>query len=779
MNYLKYPFSLPKSTSKNAWIALVILIIGIILTVGVTCFTYLDEEKQANQEFSLICNEITSKIETRLNAHAQLLRSGAAYFGASDTITRHDWKEFIEKSTIEKNLPGIQGVGFSYIVPKSQLQQHIQHIRSENKQDTIIGKYNIRPIGEREIYTSIIYLEPFDFRNRRAFGYDMFSEPVRRKAMEQSRDYNIASLTGKVLLVQETDEDLQAGTLMYVPVYKKSEPTKTIEERRAAILGWVYSPYRMADLMKGILGRWDVINSKRIYLKVYDNDSLIDNSLLYSSQTEVNSEQAKQKYRKVIQPIVFNGKKWTLYFSQSYSLIAPFSNRTLIVLISGVLISFLLSFLSLSLFNSKFRLQIAEILSLDLIESEEKYHLLADNTVDCIWILNLNFEFTYINPAIEDMMGFTPEEWIGTTLEDHCNPEGYQLCLKLLEEAIPKSPPSYGTTFEINMFNKDGELVPLEIRSTFIYGKDDRPIGLQGTTRDITEHKLAETELVKAKEKAEESDRLKSAFLTNMSHEIRTPMNGILGFSSLLKQPDLSNKKQQDYIQIIEKGGARMLNIIDNIVSISKIESGQMEVNIGESNINEQIEFLYAFFKPEVEAKGLQFSSVVSLPSKKAILKTDGQKVYAILANLLKNAIKYTKKGYIEFGYTQNKNTLVFYIKDSGIGIPFNRQEAIFERFIQADIEDKMAYQGAGLGLSISKAYVEMLGGKIWVESEEENLPASKKGGSTFYFTIPYKPLSRKEDIAKNEILHSNDVTPIDKYSILIVEDDETSAEFI
>ncbi len=145
----------------------------------------------------------------------------------------------------------------------------------------------------------------------------------------------------------------------------------------------------------------------------------------------------------------------------------------------------------------------------------------------------------------------------------------------------------------------------------------------------------------------------------------------------------------------------------------------------------------------------------------------------------MKNAIKYTKKGYIEFGYTQNKNTLVFYIKDSGIGIPFNRQEVIFERFIQADIEDKMAYQGAGLGLSISKAYVEMLGGKIWVESEEENLPASKKGGSTFYFTIPYKPLSRKEDIAKNEILHSNDVTPIDKYSILIVEDDETSAEFI
>jgi len=247
-------------------------------------------------------------------------------------------------------------------------------------------------------------------------------------------------------------------------------------------------------------------------------------------------------------------------------------------------------------------------------------------------------------------------------------------------------------------------------------------------------------ELIIAKEKAEESDRLKSAFLANMSHEIRTPMNGILGFAELLKEPNLTGKEQQEYIKIIEKSGARMLNIINDIVDISKIESGLMEVSIKESNINEQIEYIYIFFRPEVEGKGMQLSYRNGLVSSESIIKTDREKLFAILTNLVKNAIKYTNKGSIEFGYDHVEThgprnigagsaSLQFYVKDTGIGIPKDRQEAIFERFIQADISDKYAYQGAGLGLSISKAYVEMLGGRIWVESEEGK-------GSTFYFTL-------------------------------------------
>ena len=237
--------------------------------------------------------------------------------------------------------------------------------------------------------------------------------------------------------------------------------------------------------------------------------------------------------------------------------------------------------------------------------------------------------------------------------------------------------------------------------------------------------------LIAAKEKAEESDRLKSAFLANMSHEIRTPMNGILGFAGLLKNKNLSENKQQKFFEIIEKSSERMLNIINDIVDISKIEAGLMKLDSKESNINEQIDYIYTFFKPEVEAKGMKLRVKKTLSAQETTIKTDPEKVYAVLTNLVKNAIKYSKKGTIEIGCNKRKTHFEFYVKDEGIGIPKERQEAIFERFIQADIEDKMAHQGAGLGLSITRAYLKMLGGKIWVESEEGI-------GSTFYFTLPY-----------------------------------------
>jgi len=286
------------------------------------------------------------------------------------------------------------------------------------------------------------------------------------------------------------------------------------------------------------------------------------------------------------------------------------------------------------------------------------------------------------------------------------------------------------------------------------------------------ERKKHEEELKQALEQALESDRLKSAFLANMSHEIRTPMNGILGFAELLKEPNLTGETQQEYIKIIEKGGERMLNIINDIVSISKIESGQMEVHMQESNINEQIEYIYTFFKPKIEGKGMQISFKNMLPSSEAILKTDSEKVYSILTNLVKNAIKYTEKGSIEIGYIQKDKCLEFYVKDTGIGIPKDRQKAIFERFIQAEIVDKMARQGAGLGLSISKAYIEILGGKIWVESAEGK-------GSTFYFTLPHQTETIKENGDKNKFLPPVEVSLINKLKILIVEDDETSEELI
>ncbi len=245
-------------------------------------------------------------------------------------------------------------------------------------------------------------------------------------------------------------------------------------------------------------------------------------------------------------------------------------------------------------------------------------------------------------------------------------------------------------------------------------------------------------ELIVAKEHAEESDRLKSAFLANMSHEIRTPMNSILGFASLLSTPNLTGKKQQEYIRIIENSGERLLNIINDIVHISKIESGILEANISEANINGQMEYIYNFFKSGTEKKGILFTVKNLQSGKDVMMKTDKEKLYAILTNLVKNAIKFTNEGFIEFGCVKRGKFLEFYVKDTGVGIRQEQRKLIFERFRQGSESLNRNYEGAGLGLSISKAYVELLGGKIWVESEEENLLTGKVGGSTFYFTIPF-----------------------------------------
>ncbi len=319
------------------------------------------------------------------------------------------------------------------------------------------------------------------------------------------------------------------------------------------------------------------------------------------------------------------------------------------------------------------------------------------------------------------------------------------------------------------------------------FNDNHEPIKMIGTIQDITERKKAEEELIIAKEKAEESDRLKSAFLANMSHEIRTPMNGIMGFAELLKEPNLSGKEQQEFIGIIEQSGTRMLRIINDIIDISKIESGLMTINMSETNINNQLEYIYKFFKPEADQKGIQFSYYKGLSANKSIIKTDTEKIYAILINLVKNAIKFTSNGSIEFGYQLKpvyekipgmsetlfeQFELEFFVKDTGIGIQKEQLAIVFERFRQAEESTNKNFEGSGLGLSISKAFVQMLGGKIWVES-------TKGEGSTFYFTIPYNDEEKEIEITEKLISTDNIDFINKKLKIVIAEDDEISARLL
>lgn len=382
--------------------------------------------------------------------------------------------------------------------------------------------------------------------------------------------------------------------------------------------------------------------------------------------------------------------------------------------------------------------------------SEEKYRSLTENLGEGVGLMNEDEIFVFANPSAKKIFGVEQEELTGLCLNDFLLGEN----IEIIKDQTNKRREGESSVYELEIVSKDGKKKDILVTATPRF-ENKKFIGTIGIFRDITERKQAELliqekteainvqneilnktnqELIKAKEKAEESDRLKSAFLTNLSHEIRTPMNGILGFAELLKEPHLTGDEQQQYISIIEKSGNRMLNIINDIVNISKIESGQIEISIFETNVNEQIEYITNFFKPEAERKGLVLSVTNSLNKKNAIIKTDREKLYAILINLVDNAFKFTITGTVEIGVKKKGDFLEFFVKDTGIGVPENKKRIIFERFRQVSDGHNREYEGAGLGLSISKSYVEILGGKIWMESEF-------RIGSTFYFTIPYNTL--------------------------------------
>ncbi|AXT55494.1 PAS domain S-box protein [Aquimarina sp. AD1] len=366
--------------------------------------------------------------------------------------------------------------------------------------------------------------------------------------------------------------------------------------------------------------------------------------------------------------------------------------------------------------------------------SENRYRTLTDISPVGIFMTKANGKTTFVNEKWCEISGLAQQEAMNDGWLKAVHPEDRK---KLKSDWYNNTKRRESSHAEYRFIRPDGTTIWVLGQAIPEYNERKEIIGYVGTATDITELKLYEIELNKMKDKAEESDRLKSSFLANMSHEIRTPMNGILGFAELLKEPVLTGDEQQLYISLIEESGTRMLNIIRDIIDISKIESGQVKVFTSDIDINEQVTYLYQFFKPEADRKGLLLSFNNGLPDQEAIIKTDKEKFNAILTNLVKNALKYTPEGSISFGYKVEDEFLQFYVKDTGMGIAKNRQKAIFERFVQADIENNYAIEGAGIGLSIAKAYSEMLGGKIWLESKKDL-------GSVFYFTIPYTK-SKKE----------------------------------
>ncbi len=397
-------------------------------------------------------------------------------------------------------------------------------------------------------------------------------------------------------------------------------------------------------------------------------------------------------------------------------------------------------------------------------ESENRFRTIAENSAEGITIADMDGNYVYVNKRFCEMSGYSRDELLKMTVFD--------MAAETLsrERALSDYRGNDNLSGKVQYYTlrkKDGTKYHAEITGTNI--EINRQNLVLGFIKDISEIVRYQDELIEAKEKAEESDRLKSAFLMNVSHEIRTPMNGILGFINFLDEPDLNEKDRRSFIDIVNKSGQRLLNTINDIVEISKIEVGDINLVYEETNVAELMRFYFDFFSHQAKEKGINFKIKNQIEGTRAIIETDKQKLDGILMNLIKNAVKFTTSGTIEIGNYIENDQLYFYISDSGKGIPENKLETIFDRFVQVELGNTRSYEGSGIGLSIVKAYITALSGNIEVKSEINK-------GSTFLFSIPYIPTMKlSEDTKPNEM---SDTTSFN-HTILIAEDDEVNYYFL
>ncbi len=404
-----------------------------------------------------------------------------------------------------------------------------------------------------------------------------------------------------------------------------------------------------------------------------------------------------------------------------------------------------------------------------LIQSEERFRSLYESANVGIYRTTPDGQILMANQAAVRMLGYDSfNELAKRNLEKDGFEPSYSR--KDFRDRIEREGVVIG--LESAWLRKDGSVIYVRESAKAICDISGKIVYYDGTFEDITESKNYEHQLKQAKEKAEESDKLKSAFLANMSHEIRTPMNAILGFANLLKSKKINRKRKETFIDIINAKSRQLLQIISDIIDISKIEADQITIVKKNFSLNEMIDHLALYFKTlkKRDNKPIEINLHYGMPREKSYIHSDNVRIEQILTNLLSNAYKFTEKGSIDIGYEiEDSRNIIFHVKDTGIGLTEYEQSVIFDRFRQVSTSFNRLYSGTGLGLSISRGLVEKLMGTIWVESEINR-------GSTFYFKIPYLPgmPTRKSNKSayKSKLIWKGK-------TILIAEDEDTNFTFI
>src|SRR3989338_10772331 len=693
MNYLRLSKSLP-------WL---VLVVGFTVTYFLQQAAVNAAHQTQQDNFAYHVREITLRIEQRLAAYEQVLRGVKGLYIASKSVERNAFHDYVASLRLDNLFPGIQGIGFSLIIPPQEKARHIEAIRKEG-----FPNYTLRPEGERDLYTSIVFLEPFTDRNLRAFGYDMYSEAVRRAAMEQARDLDKTAMSGKVTLVQEAGQQVQAGFLMYAPVYRSGMPHETLAERRANIIGWVYSPFRMNDLMAGVLGE----RVGALDIEIYDGEQASDKTAMYNSEPIV---QHQHPGFRSLKKITVAEHIWTIGVHSLPSFDAQLNKekpRTIAAI--GTSMSMLFTLIAWLLMRDRERtMQTYEAVA----RESHKNELLLRTAGDSIYIFDLDGNVLQVNDAFCRMLGYTKEELLGMNVAQW-NAQWSAEELKAKIGAMGSS----NSVFETLHRRRDGSIIDVEVNTSRV--EIDGQQVVYSSARDITERKHLDqvlqeknAELESAKSVAEKANLAKSQFLSRMSHELRTPLNAILGFAQLMEagSPPPTDAQTVRLHQII-KAGWYLLDLINEILDLALIESGKLSLSQEPVSLTEAMRECQAMIEPQAQQHGIQINF---FPFDNTwFAHADRTRVKQVLVNLLSNAIKYNREhGTVEVKCTASTPERIrISIKDSGAGLPPEKLAQLFQPFNRLGQENG-SEEGTGIGLVVTKQLVELMGGIIGVES--------------------------------------------------------------